>query len=201
MHFRWTTSVQNNNRPKGHNINLFYFAIDLRGVSSLIHFELFADDSNVVILHKSHENLFQIMNFELPHLGDWFKTNTLSLNLTKTFLSRFLSRARSLSFSLFFLSLFSLFSLSFLSFFFISFLYLFSLSLLSLSFFSLSFLSFISLSFFSLFFFFFLSLFSLSLSLFSLFSLSLSISFLSLSSLFFHSLSLLSLSLSLSLIF
>src|SRR6218665_1120222 len=160
MHFRWTTSVQNNNRPKGHNINLFYFAIDLRGVSSLIHFELFADDSNVVILHKSHENLFQIMNFELPHLGDWFKTNTLSLNLTKTFLSRFLSRARSLSLS-FSLFSFSHFSLSFLShfslFFSLSFSFSFSLSLLSLS--------------------------------FSLFSLSLSISFLSLSSLSFFTLS------------
>src|SRR6218665_1785767 len=157
MHFRWTTSVQNNNRPKGNNINLFYFAIDLRGVSSLIHFELFADDSNVVILHKSHENLFQIMNFELPHLCDWFKTNTLSLNLTKTFLSRFLSRARSLSFSLF---TFSHFSLSHFSLFFLS-LFLF----LSLSLFSLS------LSFFSLF---SLPVHLFSLSLLSLFSLSLS---------------------------
>src|SRR6218665_3850974 len=199
MHFRWTTSVQNNNRPKGHNINLFYFAIDLRGVSSLIHFELFADDSNVVILHKSHENLFQIMNFELPHLCDWFKTNTLSLNLTKTFLSRFLSRARSLSFSLFtfshfslsFLSHFSLFSLSLFS---ISFLYLSYLSLSSLSPFSLSFLSLFSLSF----------SFSFSLSFLSLFLFFLSFlspcpSLFSLSPLSFFTLSLFSLSLFLSL--
>ena len=60
------------------------FINDLPHVSSILHFELFADDSNVFISHKSHEKIFQIMNSELHGVGDWFKANRLSLNLSKT---------------------------------------------------------------------------------------------------------------------
>src|SRR6218665_3983324 len=70
------------------------FINDLHNVSSSMHFELFADDSNISISHKSHENLFQIMNSELPHVGDWFKANKLSLNLTKTFFILFTSHRK-----------------------------------------------------------------------------------------------------------
>ena len=60
-----------------------------------MHFELFADDSNVFISLKSHANLFQIIvNSELPHMGDWFKANKLSLNLTKTLLILFTSHRK-----------------------------------------------------------------------------------------------------------
>src|SRR6218665_1366046 len=70
------------------------FINDLPNVSLSMHFELFADDSNVFISHKSHENLFQIMNSELPRVNDWFKANKLSLNLTKTFFILFASHRK-----------------------------------------------------------------------------------------------------------
>src|SRR6218665_154400 len=60
-----------------------------------MHFELFADDSNVFVSHKSHENLFQIMNSHvLPHVGDWYKAKKLSLNLIKTFSILFTSHRK-----------------------------------------------------------------------------------------------------------
>jgi len=34
------------------------------------------------------------MNSELPHVGDWFKANKLSLNLTKTFFILFTSHRK-----------------------------------------------------------------------------------------------------------
>src|SRR6218665_3699517 len=70
------------------------FINDLPNVSLSMHFELFDDDSNVFISHKSHENLFQIMNSELPSVNDWFKANKLSLNLIKTFFILFTSHRK-----------------------------------------------------------------------------------------------------------
>src|SRR6218665_4201834 len=53
------------------------FINDLPNVSLSMHFELFADDSNVFISHKSHENLFQIINSELPRVTGLRQTNFL----------------------------------------------------------------------------------------------------------------------------
>src|SRR6218665_1531723 len=54
--------------------------------SSILHFVLFADDSNVFAskFNGSYDKLFQIMNTELPLINDWFKANRLSLNTNKT---------------------------------------------------------------------------------------------------------------------
>src|SRR6218665_62140 len=55
---------------------------DLPNASSILHFVLFADESNDFASNGSYDKLFQIINTELPH--DWFKANRLSLNTNKT---------------------------------------------------------------------------------------------------------------------
>ena len=45
---------------------------------------MFADDTNVFLSHKLISTLFEIMNTELSKIADWFNTNKLSLNSTKT---------------------------------------------------------------------------------------------------------------------
>jgi Reverse transcriptase (RNA-dependent DNA polymerase) len=72
------------------------FINDLPNVSPALHFELFADDSNVFVSHRSHEQIFQTLNLELHHVGDWFKANRLSLNLTKTSFVLFNSHRKTL---------------------------------------------------------------------------------------------------------
>src|SRR6218665_2054747 len=56
----------------------------LPNASSILHFVLFADDSNVFASSGSYDKLFQIMNTELPLINDWFQANRLSLNTNKT---------------------------------------------------------------------------------------------------------------------
>jgi len=60
------------------------FINDLPNASNLANFILFADDSNVFFTHKSYDALFDMVNLELQKIVEWFKTNLLSLNLTKT---------------------------------------------------------------------------------------------------------------------
>lgn len=45
---------------------------------------MFADDTTITLSSKSNDKLFEDMNTELKSLDNWFKTNKLSLNLTKT---------------------------------------------------------------------------------------------------------------------
>lgn len=45
---------------------------------------LYADDATVYLHHKSNKILFNTMNNELKQLSEWFKTNKLSLNTSKT---------------------------------------------------------------------------------------------------------------------
>jgi len=51
---------------------------------TLLHFVLFADDSNAFASHGSYETLLQMINTELPLVNDWFRANMLSLNISKT---------------------------------------------------------------------------------------------------------------------
>ena len=43
----------------------------------------FADDSNMFVSDKNHDELPNIMNAEMTKIVDWLRTNELSLNLIK----------------------------------------------------------------------------------------------------------------------
>ena len=50
---------------------------------------MFADDTNLFILDANKENIFETMNEELRKVANWFKSNKLSLNISKTKYSLF----------------------------------------------------------------------------------------------------------------
>ena len=50
---------------------------------------MFADDRNLFISDSTIENLFEIMNEEVRKVATWFKTNKLSLNISKIKYSSF----------------------------------------------------------------------------------------------------------------
>ena len=84
--------------PQGSNLGLLLFLLyinDLPNASSLLHFILFADDTNVFLSHKSFDRLLELVNFELIAVADWFKANRLSLNLSKTNFVLFRSHRKS----------------------------------------------------------------------------------------------------------
>ena len=56
---------------------------DLHKASSILKPVMFADDKNMFLSNKDIKKLFNDINFELQKMSIWFKTNKLSLNLTK----------------------------------------------------------------------------------------------------------------------
>src|SRR6218665_919361 len=60
------------------------FINDLPCSSSLLHFLVYADDTNFFLSHKSYETLFRLMNSKLILVNNWFINNKLCLNVSKT---------------------------------------------------------------------------------------------------------------------
>ena len=73
--------------PQGSILGPLLFLIyvnDIVNCSNLLHFIIFADDTNMLFSANNLEDLITIVNTELHKLSIWFKANKMSLNLKKT---------------------------------------------------------------------------------------------------------------------
>ena len=69
---------------------------DLPSSSKLLHFILFADDTNVFLCHKLLDVLIETINNELKLISTWFCANRFSLNIKKTHFNLFHSHRKSI---------------------------------------------------------------------------------------------------------
>ena len=60
-----------------------YQNYDLINVSDLLQYIIFADDTNIFYSHDDYNSLITHLDIELPKLSLWFRSNMLSLNVSK----------------------------------------------------------------------------------------------------------------------
>ena len=73
--------------PQGSILGPLLFILyinDFVNASDILHKVLFADDTNLLLSHKSPHVLQELVNKELEKVDTWFKCNKLSLNINKT---------------------------------------------------------------------------------------------------------------------
>ena len=73
--------------PQGSCLGPLLFLLyinDLPNISEVLHFYLFADDTNIYYEADNMEKLETVINKELRKLGTWLIVNRLSLNIDKT---------------------------------------------------------------------------------------------------------------------
>ena len=73
------------------------FINDMPLISSLVSYILYADDTTGIFSSPSLDDLFQIAVNELNSLNDWFSSNKLLINSSKTNFVLFMTRQRELS--------------------------------------------------------------------------------------------------------
>ena len=73
--------------PQGSILGPLLFILyvnDITGTSNVLDFILFADDTTILYSHENIESQISVVNAELEEVSNWFKTNKLSVNASKT---------------------------------------------------------------------------------------------------------------------
>ena len=73
--------------PQGSILRPLLFILyvnDITSTSNVLDYILFADDTSIIYSHENIESQISVVNAELKEVSNWFKTNKLSVNASKT---------------------------------------------------------------------------------------------------------------------